>query len=1545
MLVTLVGNNKIYRMRLSDNVEGNYWLYDDAGDEKSKLVNIRSYKGRWIVSSSKYSKIIDQKYIKREGESFYVVPSPNAVIKAAALKEYSKMYVSLRNQDEIYVLYAFPSYERNYTSYEIINDYELKIGSDFANDIMGRDDLLSDVHAHIFKRNGNWYIENYNSQFGTFVNSSTVGDDTEQIKNGDIIFICGLKLMLIGNIISIYGPADKVKVSHKNLSKREMIGKKQLYKEPEELKDEEVELYQENDYFYRAPRIIDKIGEDKVNIDQPPQIQSQQNNGNFLAVFASMAMSTVTIVTFLTTISGISSGQIQGMNIAARLATAIAMLCTVLLIPIIRAIVNKNNRKKQELKRQVEYKKYINSNIIKINNIMEKQGKILKKNYMSAEQCERVILEKSPELWERKISDFDFLNINLGNGNRNLDLGITKVEPKFSLTHDNLQDIYYDVVNKSRTLKDVPITTSLTEKNVAAIISKDKKKIKDYMENVVLQLITLQSYTDLKLVFFVKDEEMWEYAKLLPHTWDNARKIRFFATNRNDVKMIAGYLEEIMNERTANEDNGLISISRRDKDYKSFETYYLIITDNYNNLHNVNVINRIIESEENVGFSLLCTTDDITQLPTSCKEFIELDGKNCVVYENETSSTDKQEFTLEKFEKFDYDKIAKVISNIPIKVASTKATNLPDRYNFLEMFNCGNIEQLNVFDRWNNNDSTQSLQAQIGVDASGNTIYLDAHEKYHGPHGLIAGTTGSGKSEFIITYVLSLAINYHPDDVTFVLIDYKGGGVAGAFKKKNIQLPHLVGTITNIDSVGLQRSLESIQSELRRRQVMFNEAKNITNESTIDIYKYQKLYHEGTLKTPISHLFIICDEFAELKQQQPDFMAELMSVSRIGRSLGVHLILATQKPAGIVNDQIRSNSKFGVCLKVQDRSDSKDIIKRPDAATLKNAGQFYINVGNDEYFALGQSGYTGVPYVPSEMVKKDEDNSVAFISETGNVIKRIEDKVAEVKDVKSRGDQLTNVVKYLDELANRKEINEKQLWLDPIPANIYVNSLRKKYGHVAEHNVIAPIIGEYDDPFNQLQGIVTLNLSKDGNTVIYGSADSGKELVLNSIIYDCAVTHSPEEVQLYCLDFGNEALRMFRGTPQVGDVILSEDIEKISRLITFLKAELKERKRALVEYNGNYNLYLKTSGKNMPLTVVIINDGGAFIQSYPEYEEEITTMSKDCIKYGIVFVITANAVNDLRMRMTQNFKKKVALQLIGDDYSYVFSKARRKKPSSLNGRGLITINDNDEVYEFQTAQIYKQELLGKYVTETIKKLNDKYKISAPSIPVLPSKVTIEDVKHVLKGIKSVPLGINSNTIKPLTYDFTNDTINIIATKDIEDIKDFIVNLCEEISTIPNVDFNMFDENELISQNEGTFVERFNKFTIKLNENAQNKGKRHIVYIILGINKFIQSLGPEKERFTRNVENGKSMGNCSFIVIDNSANIKAMQFESWYKDYVVQGNGLWIGDGFDSQYVINYEADRRSIKPRCGISFGYVVKKNKPTLIKMLGLQEKSEENE
>lgn len=214
---------------------------------------------------------------------------------------------------------------------------------------------------------------------------------------------------------------------------------------------------------------------------------------------------------------------------------------------------------------------------------------------------------------------------------------------------------------------------------------------------------------------------------------------------------------------------------------------------------------------------------------------------------------------------------------------------------------------------------------------------------------MVAGTTGSGKSEILQTYILSMATLFHPYDVGFVIIDFKGGGMVNQFKN----LPHLIGAITNIDGREINRSLSSIKAELRKRQELF--AKYNVNH----IDAYIKLFKKGQTDIPLPHLILIVDEFAELKMDQPEFMKELISAARIGRSLGVHLILATQKPSGVVDAQIWSNSKFKLCLKVQNKDDSNEVLKTPVAAEIKEPGRAYLQVGNNEIFELFQSAYSG----------------------------------------------------------------------------------------------------------------------------------------------------------------------------------------------------------------------------------------------------------------------------------------------------------------------------------------------------------------------------------------------------------------------------------------------------------------------------------------------------------------------------------------------------------------------------------------------------------
>ena len=894
--------------------------------------------------------------------------------------------------------------------------------------------------------------------------------------------------------------------------------------------------------------------------------------------------------------------------------------------------------------------------------------------------------------------------------------------------------------------------------------------------------------------------------------------------------------------------------------------------------------------------------------------------------------------------------VVQKIANVPVEFLDGNYV-LPDMITFLEMEKVGKVEQLNIIDRWNLNDSTQSLKAEVGLDSSGNLMYLDLHEKYHGPHGLIAGMTGSGKSEFIITYILSMAINYSPDDVAFILIDYKGGGLAFAFENKTtgMVLPHLAGTITNLDKAEMNRTLVSIDSEVKRRQQLFNEARDKMGESTIDIYKYQGFYHEGKLSEPLPHLFIICDEFAELKAQQPDFMDNLISVARIGRSLGVHLILATQKPSGVVNDQIWSNTKFRVCLKVQDASDSKEMLKRPDAAELKQTGRFYLQVGYDEYFALGQSGWAGAKYFPSEKIIKQVDKSVNVIDNTGDFIKNIQASSGSAK-VQAQGEQLAAILGNIIDVANRENKRTRKLWLENIPNMIYYSDVLKKYHTEFDPNVLNVVVGEYDAPEIQKQGVLNLNMKEMDNILVYGNDGEEKEKFLNALLYSFVNQYSPEDINIYAVDYGSESLRMFSQFPQIGGFVFSGEDEKFKNSIKLITEEIRNRKKLFIPFGGSYEEYNARNEEKLPQIVFFINNFDGVAEIYPLFHENLTSICRECTRYGIYFIVSLNGPSSMPRRATLCFKSRVCFHFTDPtQYSDAFDMRCRITPREMMGRGLI--NYDGGIHEFQTISLSDEDHTdSEMVHKLYEDIREKYTTSAVKIPELPECVTMDLVEKHIRNFDKIPIGVYRESLKTAYIDFSSFPFFVISSNKLNNMKGFAESLMMVLMKIPDCQVVFLDAQKLLpsvkdmcpSYYDDSFGALIDGL-IKIEQDPEKKNQKYI-YVFFGLDKMRTKLD-STARLDTFIEMIKKNDHSRLIMMESNKGIKSLDFDKWFMAARNAGDGLWVGQGFGAQQVFRISKVTNEMNASYPNNYAYLTYDSMPELIKLIEFTKIEEEDD
>lgn len=1266
----------------------------------------------------------------------------------------------LENADDTYALYTeFSNRKTNiFHNYHAQRFTDITIGRTPENDIQYSNSFVSRHHAILYWDKNNWIIRDNGSTNGLFVNNMRV--EKAALHTGDSIFIMGLRINIGIGFLSINDENGRIRFSSK--LRRITENDRNMFPEKPYNHSHSEEL------FNRLPRKREALNPEPIIIEAPPMKINDNGIPLVLRMGGSMVMSS-----------------------AALLAGNITSMISSVFFPVLTQKYTKKQKEEYEAKRQEKYRKYLIGKKALIEKEVQYEKRILAKNYQELSQI-LLYAEDGKRLWERRVVDDDFLEIRIGHGCIPMLAERRYPERRFEMDEDSLLDLMYELAERPYFLEDAPIMTSFIENYVSGVTGSHNLVIA-FMKRLIMQLTILHSYDEMKLVILCEETDFhsMHYVRYLPHVWNNQKDFRFLATNTAEASQISEYLK--------NELGKDVKESRNLKEILKDRPYYIVIAFAKKILDSMQIIKDVMRCDTSCGVSVITAYDD---LPKECMKVFHLNEnyRHSAVYLNQIDKPDDF-FQLDDYNLEEAKRCMKKICNTSLRVV-TQAYSLPKMVTFLEMYGIGNVEQLNPLKRWKENNSLKSLSAPIGVATDGSLFTLDLHEKFQGPHGLVAGMTGSGKSEFIITYILSMAVNYSPEEVAFILIDYKGGGLARAFddNSRGIHLPHLVGTITNLDGAEIQRSMKAVQSELLRRQRLFNTAKTIANEGSMDIYEYQKLYRKKLVSEPLPHLFMISDEFAELKKQEPDFMDKLISTARIGRSLGVHLILATQKPSGVVNDQIWSNSKFKICLKVQDKADSVEMLKRPEAAELKDTGRFYLQVGYDEFFALGQSAWCGADYEPSESVIVHNDKSVQIIDPVGQLISEASSKTVKSE---SQGKQLDAIVRFLSKISLENCFQIRDLWCPSLPKKVDVKTLQE---NTFENNPLRYKIriGLLDDPENQEQFPLEYDFAKSKNLLIVGEPRSGKTTLIQTMILSLVEQNQPQDLHIYTIDYSSRMMKLFRKLPHIGEVLDEENEESFRPLIDLVRAIVSERKQLFASLEVS-TFEEACEIKKLPLVLVFIDNFAGFKDSKMgnSYQHDMPSDLKYGPTYGVKYILTCTRLNEISMKIRQELGDVISFQM-KDKYEYGEALGCRCDyvPPAYPGRGMYC--NNGRALELHAA-MYWPELSGiersQKQKEYVRELINRYKggIRAKRIQSVSETNSYKDLLDQF-DINRIPLGYTTEGNKPIALPlkqfsklkiYFGNPIGVIPV--LENILSAFLREQMDISVIKREENSIFDE--------------------------------------------------------------------------------------------------------------------------------------------------------
>jgi DNA segregation ATPase FtsK/SpoIIIE, S-DNA-T family len=913
-------------------------------------------------------------------------------------------------------------------------------------------------------------------------------------------------------------------------------------------------------------------------------------------------------------------------------------------------------------------------------------------------------------LWERREGDVDALTMRVGLADLPADVVVTRRGGEES---------------EPPKLSWVPVTVDLGAAGVMGVAGPTPER-RAVARWLVAQLAATRSPRELQVVVLTDADagDDWEWVRWLPHVRVPEQQAPL-ALIGNDRTSREDRLRELVKLLDARQD-----AAKEQHGAGVFSPAVVVVLDGVRSMRSLPGVPRLLREGPAVGIYSIGLDSDATRLAEEGKAEVLVDGSGPLGELRVDGVPPVPNVLLDQVSPAWADEVARGLA--PLRdVGSEEESVIPDAVRFVDLarITLDNVDE--VVARWTLGGRT--TEALVGASVDG-PFSIDL--KRDGPHGLVAGTTGSGKSEFLQTLVVSLALGNRPDAMNFVLVDYKGASAFGECER----LPHTVGMVTNLDGHLTERALASLDAELQRREHVLRQL------GAADVDTAWERNPERAAREGLARLVIVIDEFAELVHELPEFVTGLIRIARVGRSLGVHLILATQRPAGVVSSEMRANTGLRVALRMEDKHDSTEVLESPDAAAILRStpGRGYVRTGGGGSLVQFQTARVAgrrkgsTEGVPPARVIPAPWNRLAYPPPPAPPGERASATAAT---------DLSALVESIVAAAAKLDIPEpRRPWLPPLPSTVVLDQLPASTG--TEDAVVPVPFGLEDHPALQAQGPATFDVAGGGHLLVIGAARSGRSTVLRTLAAALARSVSPSDVHLYGLDFGNGALLPLAALPHCGAVVQRSETDRVERLVARLTDEVA-RRQALLAKAGYGDVAEQRDaarpGERLPYLVVLLDRWEGFTAQFPpdtasQVPASLTRLVREGLGAGVRFVIAGDR-SLLSDRLSTLVDDKLVLRLADrNDYRMVNLSPKAIPDEMAPGRALRA----DSGSELQIALV-TEDPSGQAQGEALRRLGEEAAGRWPvegranrpfKVDVLPTSVTLTEVAPLAAGARA-----------------------------------------------------------------------------------------------------------------------------------------------------------------------------------------------------------------